>query len=87
MTPRRMPGPAYWASGGEVLGRAGPLTPARAVDVAAFLTRQAEARRGGGDVAAAALLGEMASELSRAIAAADGWRRAATGPGVASLRA
>jgi hypothetical protein len=78
-----MDGPSYWASGGEVRGRAGPLTRTRALDVAGFLARQAEARRHSGDPAAADLFSGMALELRAALAATDDWRRAAGGSGAA----
>jgi hypothetical protein len=77
MSPDRMPGPAYWASGGEVRSRGGPLTPERAVEIAEFLERQAEGSRETGDSVAAGVCGRMALDLRRAIAAANDWRRAA----------
>ena len=77
MSPDRMPGPAYWASGGEVRGRGGPLTRDRAIEIAEFLERQAADGRETGDSGAADVCGRMALDLRRAIAAADDWRRAA----------
>ena len=79
MSPDRMPGPAYWASGGEVRGRGGPLTRDRAVEVAEFLDRQAEGSHRIVDLAAAGVCRGMALDLRRAIASADDWRRAADG--------
>jgi len=79
MSPAPMSGPAYWASGGEVRGRRGPLTRGRAVELAGFLDR--EAGRACGDPALAGALRRMARDVRRAIAAADGWRRAAAGLG------
>ena len=54
MSPAPMPGPAYWASGGEVRGRSGPLTRERGIEVVQFLDRQAEDSRGTRDLPAAA---------------------------------
>jgi hypothetical protein len=87
MSPAPMPGAAYWASGGEVRGRCGPLTRERAVEVAQFLERRAEVSRTAGDLAAASAVGGMARRLRHAIAAADDWRRAADGLRASSLRA
>ena len=87
MSPARMPGPAYWASGGEVRGRCGPLTRDRAGEVLQFLQRQAEDGLRIGDFAAAAALCRMARDLRLAIALADDWRRAAGGLDPHSLRA
>jgi hypothetical protein len=79
MSPAPMPGPAYWASGGEVRGRCGPLTRDRAAEVLQFLDRQAEASRETGELATAGVLGGLARNLCHAIASADDWRRAGTG--------
>jgi hypothetical protein len=78
MSPASTPSAAYWASGGEVRGRCGPLTRERAIEVARFLERRAEVSRMAGDLATARAVGGMARRLRRAIAAADDWRRAAT---------
>jgi len=86
MSPAPMPGPAYWASGGEVRGRSGPLTRERGIEVVQFLDRQAEDSRGTRDLPAADALRRMAEDLRRAIASADDWRRAAGGLRTASLR-
>jgi hypothetical protein len=77
MSPDRMPGPAYWASGGEVRGRGGPLTPARAVEIVRFLDQQAEDSDRFGDLTGAGVCRRVALDLRRAIAAAGDWRRAA----------
>jgi hypothetical protein len=77
MSPAQMPGPAYWASGGELRGRCGPLTRDRAAEVLQCLQRQIEASRKTGDLAAAGALGGMARNLRFAIAAAEDWHRAA----------
>jgi hypothetical protein len=87
MSPAPMPGPAYWASGGEVRGRCGPLTRDHAVEVLQFLDRQTEVSRETGELAAAGALSGMARNLRHAIASADDWRRAAAGLRASSLRA
>lgn len=75
MSPERMDGLAYWASGGTVAGRRGPLELAHAADLLAFFNQQAEARQAAGDAAAASYCAELALELGRAIAKAMTWRR------------
>jgi hypothetical protein len=86
MSPQRMGGLAYWACGGEVMGRCGPLARARAAEVAKFLVAQAERGREIGDMAAVYLCCHLALELADAVAAADDWRRAAAGSGARSVR-
>jgi len=81
-----MAGPAYWASGGEVRGRTGPMARERAVEIARFLDRQGEDCCESGDLAAAGALRRMVRELRLAIASADDWRRAAGGLSPVSLR-
>jgi hypothetical protein len=87
MSPAPMPGPAYWASGGEVRGRCGALTRERAVEVLQFLERQAEVSRETGELAGAGVLSGMARNLRHAIDLADNWRAAAAGLRASSLRA
>jgi hypothetical protein len=77
MSPERMGGPAYWACGGEVRGRCGPLARTRAIEVARFFVDQAERGLETHDTAAARLGCRLATDLIRAIVAADNWRRAA----------
>jgi hypothetical protein len=77
MSPAPMPGPAFWASGGEVRGRCGPLTSDRAAEVLRFLRRQAETHHKTSESQAAGVLDGMAETLRRAIVAAEDWRRAA----------
>lgn len=80
MAPDRIDGLAYWASGGTVAGRRGPVALAHAAELLAFFNAEAEARLVGGDAAAARFCAELAVELGRAIATAIAWRRCG-GPG------
>ena len=75
MAPERMGGLAYWASGGSVAGRRGPIELARAVELLAFFNEQAQARLAAGDAAAAGFCAELALELGCAIARVFSWRR------------
>lgn len=75
MSPDRMGGPAYWASGGTVAGRRGPLPLRRAVALLDFFNEAADASLGGGDAAAARFCAELAMEVGCAIAKAASWRR------------
>ncbi len=75
MAPTRMGGLAYWASGGSVAGRRGPIALARAMELLAFFNREAEMRLAGGDGPAAHFCAELALELGCAIAKAVSWRR------------
>jgi hypothetical protein len=75
MSPARMDGLAYWASGGSVAGRQGPLPLARAVELLAFFNQEAEACVSRGDASAARFCAELALELGCAIARAAAWRR------------
>jgi hypothetical protein len=70
-----MGGLAYWASGGSVAGRRGPMALARAVELLALFNRKAEACLARGDAPAARLCAELALELGCAIARAIAWRR------------
>jgi hypothetical protein len=74
-----MAGPAYWASGGSVEGRRGPIAAADAAALLAFLSSEAEARAGAGHGAAARYCAEQALELGRALAKAVIWRRCGCG--------
>ena len=73
MSPQRMRGPAYWASGGGVEGRSGPLALGEAMALLAFLGDFAESC-GGFDDSAAGYCADIAIELGRAIARAVSWR-------------
>jgi hypothetical protein len=75
MAPGRMGGLAYWASGGSVAGRHGPIGLARAVELLGFFNRQAEASLADGDAAAAHLCADLALEIGCALARAARWRR------------
>lgn len=77
MSPARIGGLAYWASGGSVAGRRGPLALERAVELLAFFNSEAEACVSGGDAPAACFCAELALELGCAIARAAAWRRCA----------
>jgi hypothetical protein len=79
MAPDRMGGLAYWASGGSVAGRRGPIALARAAELLAFFNQQAETSLAGGDTAAARLCADLALELGCAIAKAVSWRRCGGG--------
>ena len=75
MAPQRW-GAAYWASGGEVVGRRGALTMARALELLEFFHGEAKAAQGEHDGAAYGFCLRMAVELARAIIGAKTWRRA-----------
>jgi hypothetical protein len=75
MSPARMGGLAYWASGGSVAGRRGPIALSRAVELLAYFNEEAEALLGDGDAAAAHLCADLALELGCALAKAASWRR------------
>ena len=75
MSPDRMGGLAYWASGGAVAGRRGPIALGRAAGLLDFFNQAAEASLAGGDAAAARFCAELALELGCAIAKAASWRR------------
>jgi hypothetical protein len=75
MTPARMGGLAYWASGGSVAGRRGAIALTRAAELLDFFNREAEARLAEGDAAAAQLCADLALELGCAVARAASWRR------------
>jgi hypothetical protein len=77
MSPARMGGLAYWASGGSVAGRRGPVTLSRAVELLGFFNDEAEALLGAGDAAAARCCADLALELGCAVAKAASWRRCA----------
>jgi len=77
MAPDRMQGLAYWASGGSVAGRRGPIALLRAAELLAFFNAEAETRLGSGDAPAASFCAELALELGQAIAKALTWRRCA----------
>lgn len=77
MSPDRMTGVAYWASGGTVASRRGPIALGRAAELLAFFNDEAEARLAAGDTAAAQFCAELALEIGCAIAKAARWRRCA----------
>lgn len=79
MSPARMAGLGWWASGGSVEGRRGPIAAANAAQLLTFLAREAEARAAAGDAVAARYCAEQALELGRALAKAISWRRCAAG--------
>jgi hypothetical protein len=74
-----MGGLAYWASGGSVAGRRGPMGLSRAMDLLDFFNREAEASLASGDAAAARYCADLALELGCAVAKAASWRRCAAG--------
>jgi hypothetical protein len=75
MSPERMGGAAFWASGGTVESRRGPIASADAAALLAFLVSEAEVRSRCGDAAAARHCAEQALELGPALARAISWRR------------
>jgi hypothetical protein len=77
MSPARMGGLAYWASGGSVAGRRGPIELSRAMALLDFFNGEAETSLAGGDAAAARCCADLAIELGCAIAKAASWRRCA----------
>ncbi len=74
-------GPAYWSSGGVIVGRSGPLGGC-ALQLFRFFAREALSRHDRGDVAAADCCLALALELAAAIVAASDWVRAASGGAV-----
>lgn len=76
MSPERMAGPAYWASGGDVIGRCGALSIERAFELLQFFAGEAE-RQHGDPAGGGGLLASMAMDLGAAVARAAAWRRAA----------
>ena len=79
MSPDRMAGAAYWASGGSVAGRRGPIALERAAELLAFFNSEAESRLAVGDTAAARFCAELALEVGCALAKAALWRRCGGG--------
>ena len=79
MSPHRMRGAAWWASGGTVAGRRGPVALGRALELLAFFNGEAESRLAAGDRAAARFCADQALEVGCAIAKAALWRRCAGG--------
>jgi hypothetical protein len=77
MSPRRMGGPAYWASGGAIVGRCGPIELERARALLDFYDEAAREQRSAGDSAATLCCLRLAVDLARAVIAASAWRRAA----------
>jgi len=75
MSPARTGGLAYWASGGSVAGRHGPMPLARAVELLAFFNSEADASLRRGDEPAARFCADLALELGFALARAASWRR------------
>ena len=82
MSPGRIGGRAFWASGGGVEGRCGPLGLGEAVALLAFLSAEGERLDRGGEPAAARFFAELALELGPAIATAAAWRRCSQGGGI-----
>ena len=70
---------SYWSSGGEVLGRNGALTDRRATALLRFYGRRARGCGAKPDGDGARFCARMALQLAAAMAAADAWRRAASG--------
>ena len=79
MSPSRMAGPAWWASGGSVEGRRGPIAAVDAARLLTFFVDEAEARARAGDELAGRYCAEQALELGRALAKAVSWRRCGHG--------
>jgi hypothetical protein len=79
MSPKRPRGPAFRAVGGEVVSRGGRALRHCGLSLFAFLGREAIRCDGAGDRAAARSCALMAADLAVALAAADDWRRAASG--------
>jgi len=75
MSPDRMAGVAYWASGGTVVGRRGPIALGRAAELLAFFNSEAESCLAAGEMGAARFCAELALEIGCAIAKAALWRR------------
>ena len=75
MTPDRLGGLAYWASGGTVVGRRGAIALTPAAELLGFFNLQAEGCLDSGDAAGAQLCADLALELGCAIARASTWLR------------
>ena len=89
MTPARLASPAYWSSGGVVVGRCGPLTLRCALALFAFFGREALERHAAKDAAATARCVALAGDLAKALVATADWARAGAGvvePKIAQLR-
>ena len=78
MSPERMGRLAYWASGGSVAGRRGPISLARAAELLAFLNDAADSALAADDADAAGFCAELAVELGAAMAKALAWRGCAS---------
>jgi hypothetical protein len=92
MNAERAGRPTYWASGGTVMNRRGPLPFAKALALFQCLGCEAWQCRRRDDAAGAGYCAATALELAQAIVAADDWRCAAEGQRrsnsrVAALRA
>ena len=68
---------AYRASGGDIVGPAGRLQPAAALDLLQRYGREAARRHRLGEPRAARLCALMALDVARAIVARDDWQCAA----------
>jgi hypothetical protein len=79
MSPHRTGGPAYWASGGGVEGRCGPVRLREALALLAFLSAEGERLDRKGESTAARFCAELVLELGPAIATAAAWRRSSQG--------
>src|ERR1700743_3088063 len=74
MSPEPLPGPAFRASGGDIVSRCGGSLAAP-IRFFRYLAIEAQQRQAG-DPAAAQHCARTALELAEAIVAADEWRRA-----------
>jgi hypothetical protein len=71
----------WWASGGTICSRSGPVTAASALELFGRYAREAWERRLNGERPAARLCAEMALNLGEAIVGSDDWQCAAGGRG------
>jgi len=70
---------AFWASGGAIMTRRGALSPSRALDLFRFFGREAWACRAMGDPVGARHCALRATDVARALLAAEDWRAVTTG--------
>jgi hypothetical protein len=73
--------PAYWSSGGAIVGGRRAISREEAWARLAFYRQTALACRRSGDREGAGFCAKRSRDLLRAIRAADAWRRAATSSG------
>jgi hypothetical protein len=79
LSPLRGPASSYWCAGGAILGRQGPISEARALELLDFFAGETLAGLRRGDDAVALFCVFAALDLASAVRQARRWRRAAVG--------